>query len=47
MILGEGYSLWADIWTIGILTFELFTGKVPFGNKTDNPVEISRSILEE
>ena len=34
MILGIGHNEKLDVWTIGILMFELLTGKPPFTIKT-------------
>ena len=47
MILGEGYSCWSDVWALGILTYYLSTKKYPFGNNSNNPIEIFQSILDQ
>ena len=47
MIKGEGYSLFVDFWTIGVLAFHLFTGEVPFGKNKNSQYDIFQSILEE
>lgn len=36
MIKGEGYNESVDIWSLGALSFELFTGKAPFIAKNKN-----------
>lgn len=35
-LLGDNYNYNCDIWSIGIIAFELFFGKLPFENKTSS-----------
>ena len=45
---GKGYSMSCDYWTIGIIAYEIFYGKVPFGNNSGNDiVAIYNSILHD
>lgn len=37
MILGTGHTEKLDIWTVGILIYELLYGKTPFSIKNESP----------
>ena len=45
IIRGKGYSLAVDVWSIGIVLFELMCGGVPFGENASSTVEIYKEIL--
>jgi cGMP-dependent protein kinase len=40
VICGKGYSVFVDLWSLGILLFEFMCGYVPFGEETEDPFEI-------
>lgn len=45
VILGKGYSFSADIWSLGIMSYEFVAGKVPFADEEQDPYKIYESIL--
>lgn len=47
MIKGEGYGLWVDSWAIGIMTYHLITGEVPFTNLNYDPLRIFEAICSQ
>ena len=46
VILGKGYSFPADIWSLGILSYEFASGKLPFGDEEKDPYKIYELILD-
>jgi cGMP-dependent protein kinase len=46
VIMGKGYGLAADFYSIGILLYELICGGVPFGEDEDEPYSIYEKVLE-
>lgn len=47
ILLGKGYSLSVDYWSIGITAFQLFYNYYPFGNKAKDPMDIYRDTLRK
>ena len=47
VIRGENYNNAIDYWSVGIIAYELFYGRLPFGQGEKNPLNIYRDILEK
>ena len=47
MVNGTGYSFQVDMWAIAVCMYELFCGKVPFGEDTEDPMEIYKAVSKE
>lgn len=43
---GKGYSFEADLWSLGILFYELICGHLPFAEKEDNPFKVYNIIMK-
>jgi cGMP-dependent protein kinase len=46
VILGKGYGVSADFWSIGVMLFEFLCGGVPFGEEEEDPYIIYEKVLE-
>jgi cGMP-dependent protein kinase len=46
VILGQGYSVSVDYWSLGIILYEFLFGMVPFGENYDDPTEIYQEIVQ-
>jgi cGMP-dependent protein kinase len=46
IILKAGYSTHVDLWSLGIMVYEIIYGKVPFGADDDEPKVIYQKVLE-
>jgi cGMP-dependent protein kinase 1 len=46
IILRDGYNSAVDLWSLGIIMYEIIYGKVPFGNDEEDPTIIYEEILE-
>ena len=47
MILGGGYSFEVDYWAIAVCMYEFICGEVPFGDKSEDPMEIYLAVKNE
>ena len=46
VVLGQYYGIGADMWSLGVLLFEMTQGKVPFGAAAQTPYEVYEDILK-
>ncbi|OMJ81260.1 hypothetical protein SteCoe_18317 [Stentor coeruleus] len=46
VIVGKGYSLAADFWSVGIMLYEFVCGGVPFGEEEEDPYVIYEKVIE-
>lgn len=44
---GKGYSMACDYWSIGICAYEIYYGKMPFGNDSADVISIYQSIIND
>jgi cGMP-dependent protein kinase len=47
VLLGKGYSFSCDYWSIGIVAYELYYRKYPYGDKAKEPLQVYREILKK
>jgi cGMP-dependent protein kinase len=45
VIIGKGYGITADYWSVGIMLYEFICGGVPFGEEEEEPIKIYEKIL--
>jgi len=47
ILIGKGYSLTSDYWSLGICMYEIFYGSYPFGNNANDILEVYKEILHK
>ena len=47
ILLGKGYSLSCDFWSVGICMYEIFYGVFPFGEHANEVMEIYKDIVHQ
>ena len=47
VLIGKGYSYAADLWSAGVMFYELVVGSVPFGADEDDPFKIHTLVMKK
>ena len=47
ILLRGGYGFSCDYWSIGIIAYETYYGKYPFGEKAKDPIEVYKEIVKK
>lgn len=47
VIMGDGYTLIVDMWSIAVCMYEFICGGMPFGDAAEDPMDVYASIINE
>ena len=47
ILLRGGYGFSCDYWSLGIIAYEIYFGKYPFGEKAKDPIEVYKEIIKK
>jgi cGMP-dependent protein kinase len=47
ILVGKGYSLSSDFWSLGICMYEIYFGSYPFGNNANDILEVYKEVLNK
>jgi cGMP-dependent protein kinase len=45
VVLGRGYGITSDYWSLGVMLYEFICGAVPYGDDEEEPYAIYEKIL--
>jgi serine/threonine protein kinase len=46
VLLGKGHNYTADLWSLGVMMYEMLAGCLPFAEETEDPYEIFQIIIK-
>jgi cGMP-dependent protein kinase len=47
VLLGHGYNKEVDLWSLGVISFELVCGMLPFGQDSEDVTEVVKAVLQQ
>ena len=47
ILLRGGYGFSCDYWSLGIIAYEIYYGKYPFGEKAKDPIEVYKEVIKK
>jgi cGMP-dependent protein kinase len=46
VIMGKGYRVKADLWSLGCMVYEFVSGGVPFGEEIDDTFKVYEAVMQ-
>jgi cGMP-dependent protein kinase len=47
VLLGKGYSYSCDYWSIGIIAYEIYYNRYPYGDRAKDPMDVYKEIIKK